>query len=60
MVAEGDRIDVIERGHGDWNVARVFDLLVAGKEPEPGEMKDLSKLVALSEDWRKKAREKLG
>jgi MOSC domain-containing protein YiiM len=60
MIAEGDRIDVIERGHGDWSVARVFDLLVAGKEPEPGEMKDLSKLVALSEDWRKKAREKLG
>jgi MOSC domain-containing protein YiiM len=57
-VSEGDALDLVERVHEGWSVARVFKLLLH-KGGEAGELAALANLERLSEDWRNKARTRL-
>lgn len=55
-VAAGDRLELIERPHPDWSVARVFDLIVAGgHKVDPAGLAALDGLDVLSADWRRRA-----
>ncbi|MGP1354648.1 MAG: MOSC domain-containing protein [Parasphingopyxis sp.] len=55
-VAAGDSLELLERPHPEWNVERVFGLLVAGDAKEdPAAVKALATLSVLAESWRAKA-----
>ena len=57
VVARGDAIERLSTPDHDWTVARVFGLLIQpGRGKEKAELKALSKLETLAEDWRKRAR----
>lgn len=52
--AAGDTIELIERPHPDWPVARAFGLLVAGEKDAAG-LRELAAMDRLAEAWRDKA-----
>jgi len=55
-VAAGDRLELVERPHGEWTVDRVFDLIVAGgHKGDPAAAAALAALAPLSEEWRRRA-----
>jgi len=55
-VAAGDMIELISRVHPEWNVARVFGLLVGGRHKGArAELKELSRLRELADGWRERA-----
>ncbi|WP_299327197.1 MOSC domain-containing protein [Parasphingopyxis sp.] len=55
-VAAGDSLELLERPHPEWNVERVFGLLVAGDaKGDPAAVKALAALPVLAESWRAKA-----
>ncbi len=58
-VAAGDSLERIALGAADWNVARVFRALVAGKATKD-ELAELTKLAPLSPKLREKAAVRLG
>jgi len=52
-VAEGDGLDLVERPHPQWTVARVFRLLIGGgHKAEPQAVAELAGLTALAGSWR--------
>lgn len=53
-VAAGDTIELLERLYEQWNVERVFGLLI-GDDRDPEAIEQLSDLEVLSENWRKRA-----
>jgi len=55
-VSVGSQLELLERPHPEWTVARVFGLIVSGTEPrEAGVLRELADLGALSADWRRRA-----
>jgi MOSC domain-containing protein YiiM len=59
-VATGDALDLVERPNPEWDVARVFRCLVSGKDGDRAAFSALASLLELSEEWKAKARRKLG
>jgi len=59
-LSEGDGLELVERGHGEWSVERVFALLVRGRPAEHGELEELAALPALCEEWRGRAAKRAG
>lgn len=57
MVAGGDTLERVERGHEGWSVARVFRLLLH-KGADTRELAEAAGLERLSQDWRGKAQER--
>lgn len=56
QVAAGDSLELIARPQPEWNVARVFDLIVAGgHKADPAGIAALARLDVLSADWRRRA-----
>lgn len=59
-VAQGDTLELVERGHEGWSVERVFRLLLPGKPQHDGdEIRELLDLPALAEAWKARARKLL-
>jgi MOSC domain-containing protein YiiM len=57
----GDRLALVERGLPEWNLARLFDVLIASKAGRtPAVLRDLAAQPVLAEAWRRRARELLG
>lgn len=55
-VAAGDAIELTSRVHPEWNVARVFGLLIGGQHRgEHAALRELSRIGELAEGWRKRA-----
>lgn len=55
-VAAGDPLELLDRSQPQWNVARVFDLIVAGgHKRDPATLRELANLQPLSAEWRKRA-----
>ena len=55
-VAAGDVIALTERIHPEWNVARVFGLLIGGRHGgERAALRDLSRVRELASGWRARA-----
>ncbi|MEO5641637.1 MAG: MOSC domain-containing protein [Sphingomicrobium sp.] len=55
-VAAGDTVALTSRVHPEWNVARVFDLLIGGgHKREKAALRDLARVRELAEEWRKRA-----
>lgn len=55
-VQAGDALQLLDRPHPEWSVARVFALIVAGgHKDDPGTLRDLAGLAPLSQDWRRRA-----
>ncbi len=52
-VAAGDGIELLERLHPDWNVARVFGILIGGNAMG-GDVQELAKVAQLSVSWKKR------
>ncbi|MDD3800522.1 MAG: MOSC domain-containing protein [Novosphingobium sp.] len=60
-VQEGDRLELVARGHEGWSVERVFRLLLPGKPARDGDaIRELLGLAALAEAWKARARTLLG
>ena len=57
VVAEGDMLELVERGHEGWSVARVFRLLLH-KGANTAALVGAARLDRLSQDWREKALER--
>ena len=56
-VAAGDAITLVSRVHPEWNVARVFGLLIGGQHRGQGAaLRELAKLEQLADGWRERAR----
>ena len=56
-VAAGDPIALVSRVHPEWNVARVFGLLIGGQHRGQGAaLRELAKLEQLADGWRERAR----
>ena len=54
----GDRLTLVERGLPEWNLARLFAVLIGGKaERSPAILRELAALPVLAEAWRRRARE---
>jgi len=58
MVAAEDQLDLVERPHGDWPLARLLDLLYRDKINVPA-LQTVAGLDVLAESWRKIARRRL-
>ena len=59
--AAGDELELVERPLPEWNVARVFGLLISGAgKREPGALRDLSAMDVLATTWRVRAGKLLG
>lgn len=57
-VAQGDRVEQVERAQHDWTVERVFKLLIGGGHKQANalaELKALSQLNTLADTWRIRA-----
>nr|WP_315456272.1 MOSC domain-containing protein [uncultured Sphingorhabdus sp.] len=57
-VAQGDRIEQVERARHDWTIGRVFKLLIGGghKASDAGrQLAELAQLDSLAENWRIRA-----
>lgn len=55
VVQMGDMLELLERGRGEWSVARTFRLLIAGEHSAPAALAALANLEALAESWRLRA-----
>ena len=56
-VAKGDPVTREVQADHDWTVARAFALLIQpGRDKDRAELRELSELETLAEDWRKRAR----
>ncbi|WP_328804949.1 MOSC domain-containing protein [Parasphingopyxis marina] len=56
-VRAGDRLDLIDRPLPQWDVRRVFGLLIGGEgKDELSAVEQLAELTVLAEEWRAKAR----
>lgn len=56
-----DTIELVERPLSEWNVERVFGLLIGGDGPsDPAALKALAGMDVLAPPWRSKARALLG
>ena len=51
----GDRLDLVERPHSDWTVARVFRMLIGGRGT-PEEHRQLSEVSPLAVSWKARIR----
>jgi MOSC domain-containing protein YiiM len=59
--AAGERLTLVERGLPDWNLARLFAVLIGDKaRRDPDTLRELAELPMLAEAWRYRARELLG
>lgn len=57
----GDTIELLDRPYSDWDVRRVFGLLVAGDaKRDPGSLRGLQEVRALSEAWKSRLAALLG
>ncbi len=56
-VSAGDNIELLERPHENWSVARVINLLL-GKEKEAEALETLANLPTLSSSWRSLAQKR--
>jgi MOSC domain-containing protein YiiM len=55
-VQAGDSIALLDRPQGEWNVARVFALLIAGRgRQDPAALRALAGMEVLAPAWRSKA-----
>lgn len=55
-VAAGDTLSLVGRVHPEWNVARVFGLLIGGRHKgEAGALRELAGMRELASGWRKRA-----
>ena len=55
-VRAGDRFVQLDRQHPDWPLKRLFEVIIGGKHKGQGaELRELSRLPALAETWRKRA-----
>lgn len=54
-VEPGDSLQLLDRPHPDWSVARVFRVLIRRKTA-PGEITDLARVAQLSESWQRRCR----
>lgn len=57
-VAQGDRVEQVERAQHDWTIERVFKLLIGGghKASDAGpQLAELAKLDSLADNWRIRA-----
>ena len=55
-VVLGDPLELVSRVHPEWNVARVFGLLIAGRHNgEAAALRELTRMRELAENWRKRA-----
>jgi MOSC domain-containing protein YiiM len=60
-VAAGDTLDLLDRPLPQWDVRRVFALLIGGAgKDDRGAVEQLADLAVLAEEWRFKARRLLG
>ena len=60
-VAAGDAIALISRVHPEWNVARVFGLLIGGQHRGQGAaLRELARVEQLADGWRERARKLAG
>ncbi len=60
-VAAGDMIELLERPQPDWDVARMFGLLIGGGgRDDPAALRALAAMEILADPWRKKAQSLLG
>jgi len=56
-VAAGDAIMLVSRVHPEWNVARVFGLLIGGQHRGQGAaLRELARIEQLADGWRERAR----
>ena len=61
VVAEGDSLELLERGNEGWTLERVFHLILPGNPERDGdEIRALLALPALAEAWKARARSLLG
>lgn len=59
-VEAGDTLDLLARPHPEWTARRVFDLIVAGKDPhDKAAFRTLADMDVLFSGWRKIAAERL-
>jgi len=55
-VQEGDKLELLERGKGNWSVSRTFRLLIGGQHrDDPAALAALADLSPLAETWRLRA-----
>ena len=60
-VTAGDMIELLDRPHREWTIARAFGLLIAGDHKRDREgLEALGALDVLAEPWRKRQRQLLG
>lgn len=60
-VAAGDALELMDRPHPDWTVARVIGLLIAGEgKKDRAAVRELSKLNVLADNWRDRAKRLAG
>lgn len=60
-VGAGDRIELLDRPHAEWTVARTFGLLIAGDHKRDREgLEALGSVGALAEPWRRRRELLLG
>ena len=53
----GTRMDLLDRPHPDWPIARVFRLLIGGgHKADPAAVRALADMDVLAEAWRERAR----
>jgi MOSC domain-containing protein YiiM len=58
---EGDVLDLVDRPHPEWTVARVFGLLIAGDhKKDAAALKPLAALDVLAIGWRLRAADLMG
>lgn len=61
QASAGDRLTLVERGLREWNLARLFAVLIGNKARQhPAEWRELAALPVLAEAWRHRARRLLG
>lgn len=61
QAAAGETLTMVERGLPEWNLARLFAVLIGGQgKREPGALRELASLSVLAAAWRLRARELLG
>ena len=56
-VAAGDPVTLVSRVHPEWNVGRVFGLLIGGQHRDQGAaLRELARIEQLADGWRERAR----
>jgi len=59
--AAGDGIALVSRVHPEWNVARVFGLLIGGQHRGQGAaLRELARVEQLADGWRERAQKLAG